>query len=513
LLAAGTIDATLGARHNGTLGHARLGNPKEVDCVQVPVALFCLVGLLLADVVVRLGPLPNRPVGPTAPVHAVQDPRPNIVFITTDDQDLDLLEHMPRVQSLLVERGVRFTNAFVTLPLCSPSHVSMMTGQYPHNYGVMINPSPLGGFVRFQELNGDASTIGTWLTEANYRTGRIGKYLVGYGIGQEYVAPNWDDWRTFYDGYTPFTQYAMNENGAVVHYGTAPANYIVDVLADRAVAFVANPDPRPFFLFFAPPAPHADARPDGPTTPAVRHRGRYTSLTAPRPPSFNEDDVSDKPPDIASRPAFTEEQIADLDYEYRSRAESLLAVDEAVERLMETLQATGKLENTYVVFTSDNGYHLGHHRLPGGKGTFFEEDIRVPLVVRGPGIAPGTRRDEFVLNLDFVPTWVELAGARPGREMDGRSLVPLLRGGARTEPWREDFVVEIYQGTEEVRALRTARWVYAEYAASGARQLYDLQTDPYQLDGVPDMAPPELVAQLAARLHTVAGCAGESCRR
>jgi N-acetylglucosamine-6-sulfatase len=477
-------------------------------------AIWLLVSALLI-------PPPNSTYSAAASGAASQGSRPNIVFITTDDQDLAMLQYMPRVQELLVAQGVTFNNAFVVLPLCSPSHVSMMTGQYPHNHGVMINPSPLGGFVRFRELDGDSSTIGTWLQAQNYRTGRIGKYLVGYANGSTYVPPGWDDWRTFYDGYTGFTQYAMNENGIILHYGSGAENYIVDVLADKAVDFIEESDPRPFFLFFAPPAPHSDARPDGPTTPAPRHRGRYSDLNAPRSPSFNEEDVSDKLLAIPPRPLLSDNQIADLDYEFRSRAESLLAVDEAVERIVEALTAAGKLDNTYIFFTSDNGYHLGHHRLPGGKGTFFEEDIRVPLVVRGPGVAPGSTRDQLVLNIDFTPTWVELSGARPGRAMDGASLLPLLSGASPPpERWRQDFLVEIYLAPaavppsgEQIRAVRSADWVYAEYAASGARQLYDLRADPHQLASLHDSAPPGVIDRLSARLDELATCAGDTCRR
>jgi arylsulfatase A-like enzyme len=308
-------------------------------------------GLILIAVLVSLvtaaGPATRPGIAPAAAgTTAVQDMRPNIVVISTDDQDLDMLQYMPRVRELLGDHGLSFSNAFVTLPSCSPSHTTMITGQYAHNHGVMVNTSPLGGFVRFQELDGEQSTVGTWLQGAGYRTGRIGRSLVGYPNGSTHVPPGWDDWRTFYDGYTPFTQYALNENGRVVHYGTTPADYIVDVLAERAVSFIEEADPRPFVLFLAPPAPHSDTAGSGPTTPAVRHRGRYAELTAPRRPSFNEDDVSDKPAAMQARAPLTERQIAEADYEYRSRAESLLAVDEAVERLVESLEAAGKLDNT-----------------------------------------------------------------------------------------------------------------------------------------------------------------------
>jgi N-acetylglucosamine-6-sulfatase len=306
----------------------------------------------------------------------------------------------------------------------------------------------------------------------------------------------------------------------VVHYGVTPADYITDVMADTAVAFIAEPDPRPFFLFFAPPAPHSDTGANGPVTPAPRHRGRYSHLSAPQGPAFNEADVSEKPPELQGRPLLTDGDIANLDYEYRTRVESLLAMDEAVELVVEALAASGKLDNTYIFFTSDNGYHLGEHRLPGGKGTFFEEDIRVPLLVRGPGIAPGSERDHFVLNIDFAPTIVELAGVPAGRSMDGLSLVPLFWGATPAPAsWRRDFLVQIHlppaavlPGGEQIRALRTADWLYAEYAVDGTRQLYDLRADPYQLESRHDTAPQALIDSLAARLHALAECVGVSCR-
>lgn len=337
------------------------------------------------------------------------------------------------------------------------------------------------------------------------------------------MPPGWDEWQAFFGGATPFFNYPLNENGQVVEYADAPGDYINDLLADKVVDFIRRAeenDDQPFFVLFAPPAPHAEARPNGASRAAPRHEGTFAHLQAPRTPSFNETDVSDKPPPIQRRPLLSDDDIAELDHVYRTRIESLLSIDEGVERIVHALAQYGELDNTYIFYTSDNGYHLGQHRLPAGKGNIYEEDIRVPLIVRGPGLPVGTSLDQFVLNIDFAPTFVELAGMPIPPSVDGRSLVPLWRGSA-TADWRTDFLVEIYRGPtpadssiqeEEIRALRTRDWVYAEYA-SGPRELYDLGADPYQLESVHATADRDLLRRWSTRLWELAICAGESCRR
>jgi len=462
-------------------------------------------------------PLPQTQPTPS-PAGAEQ---PNIVFIITDDQDTDTLTVMPRLHHLLAERGVTFTNMFVTQPVCCPSHVSILTGQYPHNHGILNNFYPLGGFQRFFELGGEQSTIATWLQDAGYLTGRIGKYLVEYPLHSTYVPPGWNEWHTFYGGATGYFNYALNENGTVVRYGADESDYITDVFTEKAIRFIdqaeAN-DAQPFFLYFAPNAPHADSAPNGPATPAPRHKGLFADRTAPRTPSFNEADVSDKPPAIRNLPLLTDERIARIDHEFRTRIESLLAVDEAIERIVTELADRGELDNTYIFFTSDNGYFLGQHRFPTGKGQIYEETIRVPLIVRGPGVPAGATRDQMVLNIDFAPTWAELSGATAATFVDGRSLVPLL--GNTPSPshrWRRDFLVELYrrpppfQDGDEIRALRTLDQVYVEYA-SGPRELYNLRRDPYQLESLHEVAPPGQLRRLSRRLAELATCAAHTCR-
>jgi len=446
-------------------------------------------------------------------------PRPNFVFVLVDDMDAAALLYMPRVRERIGGCGATFNNMFVVNPICTPSSVSILTGQYSHNNGILHNAPPLGGFRKFVDTGGDRSTLATWLHDDGYLTGRVGKYLIGYPIGSTYIPPGWDDWHSTYEGFGPYYNYALNENGAVVQYGAAPEDYMTDVLSRRAVEFIAGAeavDDQPFFLVFSPTAPHAGAGRNGPPTPAPRHLGLFAGVTAPRTPSFNEADVSDKPPAIRALPSLTAARIAAIDQEHRARLESLQAVDEAVGRIVETLDVLGELEDTYIIFTSDNGYHLGQHRQFNGKAEAYEEDIRVPLLVRGPGIPEGVTLDHFALNIDFAPTIVDLAGAVPGRVMDGRSLAPLLvRDTPPPHNWRKDFLVEIYRAPAQpgvpVLALRTRHELYAEHA-SGFRELYDIREDPFELENLIPVADRGYLKKLSRRLAELAGCAGDGCR-
>jgi N-acetylglucosamine-6-sulfatase len=350
---------------------------------------------------------------------------------------------------------------------------------------------------------------------------------VEYPDDSTHVPPGWDEWHVQYGGFGQYFNYSLNENGTVVRYGGAPSDYSADVLTGKVVDFIERAeaeDAQPFFVFFAPSAPHGDGVPNGRATPAPRHKGMFQGVAAPRPPSFNEADVSDKPAPIRDLPPLTAQQIAGIDIEYQTRLEALQAVDEGIEKIVNTLAGHGELENTYIFFTSDNGYHLGQHRFLNGKFQVYEEDIRVPLVVRGPGVRQGATRDQFVLNIDFAPTIAALAGIQPGHSVDGRSLVPLLgrqrrRGhGSRKDDWRQDFLVEIYRRSpplgngDAIRALRTRDAVYVEYA-SGPRELYDLRADPYQLESLHDAARPRQLGKLSRRLEELAACAGDTCRR
>jgi N-acetylglucosamine-6-sulfatase len=350
--------------------------------------------------------------------------RPNILFVLTDDLDYASAQKMPQIRSRLADEGASFEEAFVSLALCCPSRATILTGLYAHNYNVISNKAPDGGFDKFHAQGHEENTIAVRLQESGYQTAYFGKYLNEYPGDQDptYVPPGWDEWhgKLRKREHRPYN-YQINENGEVVSYGSDTEDYFTDVLSRQVTDFIgsAGEDSRPFFMFVAPTAPH------GPATPAERHKGAFASEEAPRPPSFDEEDVSEKPWVVSSLERISEEEASEIEDYYRQRLESMLAVDEMVGALVEELEALGELENTYIFFTSDNGWFQGEHRIQGGKNHPYEEGPHVPLWVRGPGIAPRSTVEKLTLNTDFAPTFADLAGA--GFLADGRSLVPLLR--------------------------------------------------------------------------------------
>lgn len=456
------------------------------------------------------------------------DAQPNIVFIMSDDQDVATMQYMPQVQALLAAQGTTFENSFVTSSICCPSNVTALTGQYTNNHGVLNNILPTGGFQKFVNMRtdgdpatqGDESTLATWLDDAGYNTARVGKYLVGYPIDSTYVPPGWDEWYSTYGGATTYFGYRLNENGTVVQHGANEEDYLTDTLTNKAVDFInraeAN-DAQPFFLQFTPTAPHGDNMMNGAPTPAPRHVGMFAGAQAPRTPSFNEADVSDKPPPIRNFPLLSSAQIAAIDREYQTRLESLQSLDEGIGQIIDTLAARGELENTYIVYTSDNGYHLGQHRFFDGKFQVYEEDIRVPLIIRGPGVSERVTVEQMAVNIDLAPTMARWGRATPDRVMDGQSLTPLLGQGGETQNWRTDFLVELYrhlppaQNGDVIKALRTEHEVYVEYQ-SGPRELYDLRTDPYQLQNMYATADPAHIAELSQRLAVLAVSTGDPAK-
>ncbi|MGV9325911.1 sulfatase family protein [Streptosporangium sandarakinum] len=452
-----------------------------------------------------------------APTAAQAVRRPNIVFILTDDLEAGNLHLFPNIWNQLVLAGTGFERFFVSNSWCCPSRSSILRSQYVHSHGVLTNTGPEGGFEKFFTSGLERSTIGTWMQDAGYRTGLMGKYLNHYPGGiapPDHVPPGWDEWdvpvRNLYNEY----DYALNENGTVRAYGSLPQDYLGDVLSEKAQAFVSQPGDQPFFLYLAPIAPH------NPANCAPRHAAAFPYATAPRTPSFNQEDVSAEPLWMRMRPRFGALATQRIDERYRRRLRAMLGVDDMVGALVETLRAAGKLDDTYIFFGSDNGFHLGQHRLQHGKTTPFDEAIRVPLVVRGPGVQPGGVVEEMGANIDLAPTFADLAGARLPSFAEGRSLVPLLRG--RTPPsWRQNVLLEFNRPfnldsarqtpVPAYRGMRTARYTFVRYA-TGEYQLYDLVTDPYQLHNLAAGVPPSVISAFDRQLDALATCSGESCR-
>jgi N-acetylglucosamine-6-sulfatase len=407
----------------------------------------------------------------------IPDGAPAIVLIVTDDQRADTVGRMPNVQRLLVDRGTLFSNAFVTNPLCCPSRASILTGDYSHTTGVYSNSGPHGGYGAFHEGGAEDSTIATWLEDEGWRTALIGKYLNHYGRTTT-IPPGWDHWVAFSLINGRYVNYDLNVDGALVTYGSTDADYSTDVLARYAVETIRDTDvDEPLFLYFAPYSPHA------PYQPAPRDADM--AVAPPElPPSFDERNVSDKPSYVQSRPNRRRETA---ERKYEDWVRMLGAVDDAVADIVEALKDSGRLRESMIVYTSDNGMLNGEHRLTG-KLAPYEESINVPMVVRYDPLAPEapSTADEPVLNIDLAPSFADAADVSAGAT-DGRSFVPLLRSSRR--PWRKTFLVEhLHTGRLDVDpppycAGRSTRWKFVRYA-DGFEELYDLRRDPYEMRNV-----------------------------
>jgi len=451
--------------------------------------------------------------------------KPNIIFVLTDDLSWNLIAHMPQVQRMERE-GVTFEHFLMADSLCCTSRATIFTGRYPHNTQVRTNFPPDGGYQVFQRHGGEQASFAPALQRAGYRTALLGKYMNGYQPGdtqagpRPFVPPGWSEWYVSGNGY-PEYGYRLNENGRLVSYGNQPRDYLTDVLASKGTDFVqrAGGSGQPFFLEIATFAPH------GPFVPAPRHAKRFATLRAPRPPSFNEADVKDKPSWLRSQPKLRRPWLQAIDEGFRNRVRMVQPVDEMIGRIRDALKTLGLDRDTYVVFGSDNGFHMGEHRLAGGKMTAFDTDIRVPYVVTGPGVAPGGRVGDLAQNTDLAPTFQELAGLPVPPTADGRSLVPFLRG-TKPSGWRETALVEHVKPAPSAEdpdrqdsapgapptynAIRDRDMLYVEYA-SGEREYYDLTRDPHELNNIALGLPEERRRQLSALLYALTHCAGSGC--
>ncbi len=489
-------------------------------------------------------------------------PRPNILVIMTDDQRYDEVTNstMPTVVHRIADQGTTFKNNFVTSPLCCPSRSTFITGQYGHNHGVLTN-SP-----GYPDLVDKPNVLPAWLHRAGYETGLVGKFMQGYVDRRaRKPAPGWDKW---YGMLRPFRyfDFRLGVNGKVVRFPDRRRFYLTSVLSRYAVRFVRKAAPRkkPFFLEYAPWAPHEshkevgeqktggggrvafargshDTRCSNTTVPAPQDENAFLDAPLPMPPSFDEPDVGDKPDFIRLLPRFGEpggHDLRDIVRRYRCRLASLPSVDRSVARLLRTLSNAGELDNTLIIFTSDNGFFAGEHRLALGKDYPYEESIRVPLIIRTPPSfdpsPPGSVVNEDVANIDLAPTILNFAAGAPGsssaqpcispthcRVMDGRSMLPLLQGN--TSVWPPDRALEIELSIGcPYAAVRTPRYMYAEYTevldSSGAclpsneKELYDLQHDPYELQNLmPPGGPapsPATVIGLQQQLEDLRACSG-----
>ncbi len=452
----------------------------------------------------------------------VPDKKPNIIVIMTDDQDnVDSMPYMKNVNELLASNGVTFKNSYVAFSQCCPSRAGLLTGQYAHNNGVRGN-TPVGiqdgGYDKLVAT--ENNTLPVWLQNAGYTTAMIGKYLNGIERFMPAIPKGWNHWIAL-DTYG-YYDYKLNENGVMHSYGSSTFEYLTDVLSDKATGYITSQagSSQPFFLWLNPLAPHSGYPNVSTPEPAPRHKYTLDSLELPRPPSFNETNVTDKPRFVSQGMSLLNQSEIDLVTEnYRRRKESLLAVDDMVSKVVSALKATGKYENTIIIFTSDNGFFAGEHRKQLGKLLVYEESLRVPLIISGPLIPKRQTRSQLVLNLDLTPTILDLAKATTGRTLDGKSLSGLLTDS--NTPWRTAFLVEGMDQNNAMafvgryNAIHTNKFVLANHTSDvygSENEFYDFIRDKYQLTnniGNPIYA--SAIRSLQTSLDKIKTCAGDSC--
>lgn len=405
--------------------------------------------------------------------------RPDIVLIVTDDQRWDTLSQMPGVQRLLADRGLTFENAFVTNPLCCPSRSAILTGTHSHTTGVYTNEGN-SGLSAFD----DRSTVATWLDRAGYETAFIGKYFNGAWPAR-YVPPGWDRWAAFRNAGDLYYDYDLLVDGRARRYGTDDGSYSTDVLAGYADRFIRKaPDGEPLFLMLSTFAPHSPRTAPPGATMAEATRWQPG-------PNLPEADVSDKPAYIQALPRPGDGRIDSARRVWAEQVAALRSVDTLVTLVVRALRETGRLDDTVIVFTSDNGLAVGEHGWTY-KLTPYEESIRVPLIVRYDPLTDGGTTDALAVNVDIAPTLAAIAGARaPG--VEGRSLLPILDGSAADV--RTDFLIEHMEYRSDrglpdpptYCAVRTRDRLFVHYA-TGEEELYDLVRDPWQLENLAAVA-------------------------
>lgn len=476
--------------------------------------------------------------------------KPNIIFFLADDMATPLLRHMPNTRRLIFRGGATFKNFFTNISLCCPARVSLLTGKYAHNTGIIGNSYP-DGFHGFHTSDERRRTVAVTLKRrAGYDTSLMGKYLNEYpfvdtrprhGVRPTFVPNGWSDWAVPIRGQYAGVDYRLNLNGRLVHK-EGPRDYLGDFLMRRALHQIGeNRDRRGMAMFLSFYGPHAP-EPASPIEKRNKALQRHIAgLRLPRTPDFNERNMGDKPPQMRRLPRIGPRAIRKLDRIYRRQVLSVTSIDRYVGMVVRKLRKTRQLRRTFLVFTSDNGLHLGAHRLVAGKNFPYATDVDVPFAIRGPGIQPGTTIRAVTGNIDVAPTFADMAGVSLGFPHDGESLLPLAQG--RTPAvWRDYFYVakglpfggrpersttEFRRPIERVaaagrttyRAVMSSRWQYIRYG-NGAEELYDARSDPYQVRNVLARRPAnrtdeELVAHENHRraLRRLAGCEGaNACR-
>ena len=441
--------------------------------------------------------------------------RPNIVLISTDDMTVSDLEWMPKTRELLGDQGLSFERALSPHPLCCPARGAILTGQYAQNNGVKSNQDPYA----FSALHADTA-LPVWLHKAGYRTAFTGKYLNGFGTKGP-RQPGWDDWDATMNGQYAYTPFQMANNGDFQWYYDINNVDYINQRVNRLVDTWA-PSDQPFFIWASQVAPHGrldklrGISSTAAAFPPARFAEKFANVKSPslQDPAIGED-TAGKNTLVQGKNAPSEDKINTV---FRSRIRSLQAVDEGVEQLVQHLDDAGELDNTYIFFTSDNGFLLGEHNLLT-KNVPYRQAIRVPMLVRGPGITPGAVREQRALMIDLAPTFADIADADPLVTVDGVSLLPTLFDGA---PLRETTLIQA--GPQQPadrdygwwwRGVSTDRYTYARFFADGIEELYDHDRDPSEVDNVAqDPAYAAVLDELRARTQALVTCrSGAECSR
>lgn len=442
---------------------------------------------------------------------------PNIILVVVDDQIIRSLEVLPTIRSQLIEKGTTLSNSFCTSPLCAPARASIFTGKYLHNI-----QKPNDVYLRFLNQWDNDNTLAIILKNAGYRTIMIGKYI-NYFATASYAPPppGWDEWYAF-TGKPGYYDYDLSENREVVHYGNKPQDYATDVLARKAYDFIERnkAHTQPIFMYIATYAPHA------PRTPAPRHIGKFSHLKIMKPDY--EQDISAKPQWVhedrriypIDPPPQAQGEKGNLARSQNKGLESLLAVDEMIEQIITRLDDAGKLENTFIFYFADNGDDLSRHIKATGKLLPYEEGIRTPIIIRGPGTAPASKREHPVSTVDILPTAAVLAGLPEPHFADGRSLLPILsQHPIPLSKWRKAALVEV-AGREKwyrkvyppaYRLLRAHGFKYIEYE-TGEKEFYDLIEDPEEFSNIYDRLSRQQKKDLSMQLQRMSQAHGKECR-
>ena len=524
---------------------APIGWPRmRSGCTVALVALTVLFAACTGEAsdttgsVTPIGPAATAATTPgsgTTPSGSTADPaapdRPNIVLVLMDDLSTHMMEigfhrSTPGDSTLeaLMAAGTTFPNFFNTTPLCCPSRASLLTGMFAHNHLVYGNKPEVtngfGGFQRFDQERHEERSLPVALSAAGYRTVFIGKYLNGYQqVAPDHVPPGWDRWMarlgrvrgTEERYFTP----RFNIDGTFVEFGLEEPDYLTDIEAALAVEAIEElfPGDAPAFILVSTSAPHT------PAVPAPRHDGahRAAGVQPDTPPSCEEDDITDKPGHIRVFRRYFE-QNEGLGYvgcwgeEYEAHLDQTLALDELLAEVLDAIARSPDADNTYLVVASDNGRVRGEHWVTT-KGVPYEESIRTPMIVVGPGVPAGVSDGSLVLNIDLGPTFLDLAEAvwPQGATADGESLRALWAG--ESPPWRASVLVELMAATPRTPAwwaVRTFDHIYIEYE-TGEVELYDLAADPWQLDSITASVPTATTDSFSELLDVWLACAGASC--